>query len=193
MLANTTSYYTFNDPMDLMLDAMREIAFRASLKAGAENATTLTNAAQNTAYAGRRTYSIYRTDYLYLGLAVALSFVGVATTAGTFYGWWQLGRNVSFNPFELGKAFRAPLLTDAGSNVSPHAYPTCLRERRIRYGGAVDNKSKEEPVVVSSDPHSTTTTSSMPDADHHHHDGYLVIDDDVGDIRSPRAGDAFGV
>lgn len=174
MLADTASrYYTFNDPMDLMLDAIREIAFRASLKAGIENATT-TDASQVMAYVGHRTYSIYRTDYLFLGLAVALSLVGVATTAGTFHGWWQLGRNVSMNPFELGKAFRAPLLSDAGSNISPEKFPTHLKERTVRYGVS---KTKAVP---------SCPTMFMHEAE------YLVVDD-IGEVRSPRSRDSFGM
>ena len=46
----STSSSAFSDPMDLMIDTMREVAFRASVKAGKENATITNASADRTIY-----------------------------------------------------------------------------------------------------------------------------------------------
>lgn len=143
----TSGYYIFNDPMDLMLDGLREIALRASLKVGKEN-VTMEGVKQSVPFVSYGTYSVYRTDYPYLIFAVLISFAGVSSVIATFYGWWRLGRSLSMNPFEIGKAFRAPMLEDAGSNVSFDTFPAHLKNSRIRYGSV---PSETESGVGSTD------------------------------------------
>jgi len=86
---------------------------------------------QSASYNGSRTYSIYRTDTVYLVFAVMISIAGVVSVMVTFYGRWHLGRHVSMNPLEVCKAFRAPILEEAGSDVS---LPANLKNLRVIYG-----------------------------------------------------------
>lgn len=147
--ASRTGYYNFNDPMDLILDGLREIAFRASLKVGKDNAT-MDGVKQKVSYVSYGTYSVYRTDYPYLVLAVLISLAGVISVVATLYGWWRLGRNTSMNPLEVGKAFRAPMLADAGSNVSFDAFPAHLKKSRIRYGSVPSETTMSVVSVAAS-------------------------------------------
>ena len=125
----------FNDPMDLMIDTMRDVAFRASVKAGKENAT-ITNARQTVPYTGSAVSSIYRTDYWFLGVAIVISLLGVISVGAAYNGWWQLGRDMSMSPLEIAKAFDAPLLVGTGSNVPGGQLPPYLRDYEVRYGAA---------------------------------------------------------
>lgn len=146
MLVNASStlgYPAFADPMDVMLDSIRNIAFRAALKAGSEGNDTFTQAVQDVPYTGYRVYSVYRTHYTFMLIAVALSLLSLLSVFITMYGWWQLGRNVSMSPFEIAKAFDAPLLRAAGSNAVFKGYPSVLKSQNIRYGAKVDRETHE--------------------------------------------------
>lgn len=125
---------TFRDPMNLMLTDLRNIAFRAALKAGKEENATITQASQTINYTGHRLSTIYRTDYRFMSIAVGLSLLNLLFISTTLYGWWQLGRDVSMSPFEIAKAFDAPLLHTAGSNIAFRRFPSEVKDQKIRYG-----------------------------------------------------------
>lgn len=110
--------FLFQDPMAIMLDAIREIAFRTSVHAAMNaNITNITNAQQEIEYHGFAKHSIYVTDFRYMAAAVAVSIFSLFAVGLTLWGWWELGRRVSLSPLEIAKAFDAPLLTHAGSNL----------------------------------------------------------------------------
>lgn len=89
---NNSDVYHFNDPMDTMLSSLQNIAFRAALKAGAEEGNnTITLVKQNIAYTGRESFSIYRTDYVSMIIAGALGLLTIGSVCAVLYGWWELG------------------------------------------------------------------------------------------------------
>lgn len=150
----------FGDPVTSMLDSLRDIAFRAAVKAGGEEDDTVTHATQTLQYRGYRVSSIYRTDRKFLFAALGLSLLCLLCISVTLYGWWQLGREVSMSPFEIAKAFDAPLLVTAGSNVVFRKFPNAVTELRVKYGSVTIEKScveseaamtREERLVVDSD------------------------------------------
>ena len=58
-----TGQATIQDPMDQMLDAVREITFRTAVHAGKDTSThNVTNAVQSVGYRGYQLQSIYITD-----------------------------------------------------------------------------------------------------------------------------------
>ena len=134
VIANDTSFtYSFHDPMSQMLDAIYEIAFRASSQAGQDNATA-TKASQTSPYQGQGLHTIYVTNKTYMSLAAVIGFLSVVAVGFTLWGWWELGRQMSLSPLEIAKAFDAPLLRQAGSNVRPSQMTFSSLERRIQYG-----------------------------------------------------------
>jgi hypothetical protein len=52
----------------------------------------------------------------------------------TFYGWWELGRNVSLSPIEIAKAFNAPIFMNVPSNRDIDAMLKELDGVKVRYG-----------------------------------------------------------
>lgn len=123
----------YNDPMHIMLDGIREIAFRASVRAGKDNAT-VTDAPQVVSYTGLGSHTIYVTNSIYMAFAAAVTTLNLVAVAATFYGWWELGRDMSMSPLEIAKAFDAPLLRKVGSNVSFNQMDGTALTVQIRYG-----------------------------------------------------------
>ncbi|RYN58159.1 hypothetical protein AA0114_g2009 [Alternaria tenuissima] len=130
-----TGQATVQDPMDQMLDALREITFRTAVHAGKDTSThNVTNAVQSVEYRGYQLQSIYITDPKYMVAAAILSVLSIIAVDATFYRWWELGRPFSMGPLELASAFEAPLLRaaseDAGLDDNVH--------RRLVLGLATD-------------------------------------------------------
>lgn len=47
--------------------------------------------------------SVFRTTYAYFAGAVVLELMCICLIAPTYWGWWKLGRSVSFSPLEIAK------------------------------------------------------------------------------------------
>lgn len=139
MVGNDTE--TFDDPMEDMLDKIREIAFRTAVHAGKQNATT-TDAKQTVKYTGSATHPIYHTDFRYMAAAAVLSIASTVAIAATFYGWWELGRNVSFTPLDIAKAFDAPILAPLGSNLDLSKKENLgdIAAAKVRYGERISEQ-----------------------------------------------------
>lgn len=82
--------------------------------------------------------TVYHSEYPYLAGAIALLLLSVALVLPTFYGFWDLGRPISLNPIETGKAFNAPLLAGPGSNASLEALAKRVGSIEVRYGEEID-------------------------------------------------------
>lgn len=168
---------SFSDPMDDMLDKMREIAFRTSVRAGRDLANA-TDAEQTVRFSGSATHSIYVTDFRYMAAAAALSIASIVAISITFYGWWELGRYVSLTPLDIAKAFDAPLLAPLGSNLdlSMKKNLGSIAAERVRYGEKVTE-------------HATTTQYVGGSKEHGRRRLVMGLS---GDVRRPTAGEAYG-
>ncbi len=145
-----------------MLLSMRQFAFRLSIAAGRDfycdpvwrNRTRVDEAqcagftapwTQAFPYTSTRERNIYRTNWRYVGAAVAASLLGVASVLPLYYGWWQLGRAVSLNPLELAQAFRAPLLAGAApSNATRADLARASGALRVRYAVVAEAAEKDQ-------------------------------------------------
>lgn len=132
-----TGEATIQDPMDQMLDAVREITFRTAVHAGKDTSThNVTNVVQSVEYRRYQLQSIYITDPKYMVAAAILSVLSIIAVGATFYGWWELGRAFSMGPLELASAFEAPLLKAAGEDagLDGDAHRITARELRVQFG-----------------------------------------------------------
>lgn len=139
-------YMSWNDPMDDMINTIREIAFRTALYAASSN-QTLANSTQTVSFLGAENQTIYVTDYRYLMLGAVVSLLGIIAVVPTFWGWWENGREVSMSPLEVAKAFDAPLLASADCNATSEELLDQIGSRCVRYGevrlNADDSESAE--------------------------------------------------
>jgi hypothetical protein len=168
---------TFEDPMEDMLDKFREIAFRASVRAGKDRAI-VTDAQQSVTYHGTANHSIYTTDFRYMIAAAIVSLASIVAISATFYGWWQLGRTATLGPLEIAKAFDAPLLAQVGSNVnlSDNRNLGDVGATKIQYGVGADE--------------SAYTTQYA--GGHMNQQRRRLVIGPAGQVRRPIGGDLFG-
>jgi len=92
---------TWSNPMDDVIELTRNIGFRASLQYAQYNTTDK----QKVTYDSGTTTLVYVTDYEKMWIAVLVSLIGIFSVLPTFWGWWELGRDVSLNPLEIANAF----------------------------------------------------------------------------------------
>lgn len=137
------------DPLEQVIAIMNELLFR-----GGAQVASLANARpeslgldKNCLYQngtcslwqtinGTRTdeVSVYHTNMTFWGLAAFTQFLAIALIVPIFWGWWRLGREVSFSPFEIAKAFDAPLLQAAHSNSKAEGIVSTVGFIPVRYG-----------------------------------------------------------
>ena len=124
---------TFDDPMDDMIAGARELMFRTAVSAGSLNSSYR----QSISATATGAQNVYKSQYLFLGLATMLSGLGILFVTMTFNGFWQLGRRVTLSPIETAKAFNAPLLSNNDSNAPMRSLLDELGMRPVRYGAVV--------------------------------------------------------
>jgi hypothetical protein len=134
---------SWSDPTTDMLQAARELAFRVSLQTA--NASDATNMQAMGGAVQEQVVLIYTTKYLFLGLALLFTLLGVLCIIPTFMGWWDLGRNVSMSPLEIAKAFDARSLAGADSNAEVGKLLKEVGERKIQYGVLVGGDHMMSP------------------------------------------------
>lgn len=121
------------DPTHDLLMAVREVAFRLAFQ------TNVTDVAVQEMRAERLvTEVVYRSDYMFLGLALMFIALSALTVMPLLLKWWRVGREVSLSPVEVARAFGAPeLVAGSGSNSSARELLREVGSRNIRYGEAV--------------------------------------------------------
>lgn len=122
-----------------MLRNLLELMFRTALSAGSGNRSYV----QNITLQETHDEIVFASHLEFFAGAVGLMFATLVFVASNFYGWWQLGRNMTMSPIEIASAYNVPLLR--GHEVSANANVDMQLEkiggRRVRYGEIVDDTS----------------------------------------------------
>jgi hypothetical protein len=121
------------DPTNYMINQIRQIAFRASVQAAKDNATS-SNATQFIQYTGDSAETIYVTDFRLIAIAAFLNILAIIVILPTYRGWWKLGRQFSLSPLEIARAFGAPLLRETESNATWEHISEQVGARKVKYG-----------------------------------------------------------
>lgn len=132
----------WSDPTDDILNAFRELSFRTSLYAAADTSLGHTEIGsdrgmrsnQTVAYTGYTIQALYLMDWRFMVGGLVVSLLAALSVLPLFYGFWDLGREVSMNPFEIAMAFDAPLLADAGAHCDAGDIVKQIGDRNIMYG-----------------------------------------------------------
>lgn len=155
ILNDTIDDFSSVDPLDQVMSTMNKLLFRggalaASLPGASPESLGMDSncLGENRECSlwqtinGTRTdeVSVYHTVYKFWGLAALTQFLAIALIAPIFWGWWRLGREVSFSPFEIAKAFDAPLLRAAHSKDKAEGIIASVGYMPVRYG-VVDHDS----------------------------------------------------
>jgi hypothetical protein len=80
----------------------------------------------------------YKTNTGYMFGAIASVLVCVLCVIPSYYGYWQLGHDVTLGPFEIANAFRAPVLDNPrATNAGVKALIKEVGGRQVKYGEMV--------------------------------------------------------
>jgi hypothetical protein len=137
----------FRDPTDYLLKQAREFMFRTAVGTASGNSSDI----QTAIVQQRQSVGIYRSHYIFLGLAAGISLAAVLIVFATFHGYWRLGRSMTLSPVELAKAFNAPLLAFEDSNAEVNELVAAAGAKPVRYGlvqadASEDSSGEMKPV-----------------------------------------------
>ncbi|KAK3702091.1 hypothetical protein LTR37_015066 [Vermiconidia calcicola] len=132
-------YWT--DPSPDIVAAARELMFRSSLQLGTSSTLQTVNAT-----VARQT-NVYRTDYLFVILATAVTAVAVIVTIPTLLGTWTFGRKMTLSPIEIAKAFHSPQLANCDSNAELTVLSQEVGHRRVRYGAVMEDSASANTIL----------------------------------------------
>ena len=139
---------SFSDPVNDLVQSVRDLMFRAAVAATANSTSQYVTAKQTS------NQPIYQSNYMYMVLAAVCTALGWLATLPVFIGWWHVGRKVSLSPIETAKAFKAPMLRNTDSNADADALLKEVGNRKIRYGAVtvygseLDGLEMNEPQLV---------------------------------------------
>lgn len=133
---------SWSDPTDDILNAIRELSFRTSLYAATDTSLDHTEidsdqgmrSNQTVAYTGYTIHALYLMDWRYMVGGLVVSLLAALSVLPLFYRFWDLGREVSMNPFEIAMAFDAPLLADAGPHCAAGDIVKQIGDKNVMYG-----------------------------------------------------------
>lgn len=99
----------------------------------------------------------YQTNYHFLAGAIAATFFSMLCVLPVYWGYWELGRNVSLDPFEIAQAFGAPMLMDHQQKTKQGYVSEVLKEdgtTKVRFGRVLGERKgqlgidREQNVVA---------------------------------------------
>ncbi|THY96242.1 hypothetical protein D6C92_04001 [Aureobasidium pullulans] len=94
----------------------------------------------------------YKTNRSYMFGALASMLVCVLCVLPSYYGYWQLGRDVTLGPFEIANAFRAPVLDHpAVANAGVKDLIREVGKREVKYGEMVQNDAPSRLAIAEPD------------------------------------------
>jgi hypothetical protein len=137
---------SWNDSINDMLQTIKQLAFRTAVQVAQQNPDPAF--AQNVAYTGTKSTTVYKSNYSLMAVAVAINFLGLLAILPVYYGWWELGRNTSLSPLETGLAFGAPLLRDLDGNATARQILERVGERRVKYGETFGSGREGEGFLI---------------------------------------------
>lgn len=110
---------SYRDPHDEVYQSLNRLGFYTGALAASENASYAASrmdaglSVHSTATGYRiGPHNVFHTDYWFFLVAALVDLVCITLVAPTYWGWWRLGRPLSFSPLELAKVCVHPLQID---------------------------------------------------------------------------------
>lgn len=102
--------WSYRDPHKDMLWDLNKLMFMLGANFGSGqqvNGQTTNPIIQKTAMGYiQGSHNVFATNLHWFGAAAVVELVCVALILPTYFGWWKLGRSVSFSPLEIAKVWR---------------------------------------------------------------------------------------
>ncbi|KAG9853191.1 hypothetical protein KCU98_g3214, partial [Aureobasidium melanogenum] len=146
--SSTGCDYQYRDPLDYVIREINLLMFAVTLDPWSYNMEQ-TNVSYDTS-ATQYAYSIhYKTNHGFMWGALASILVCVLCVIPSYWGYWQLGRDVTLGPFEIANAFRAPVLDHpAVANAGVKDLIREVGQREVKYGAMVDNEASGRLAIA---------------------------------------------
>lgn len=147
---STACDFQFQDPLDYTIRQINLLTFGVSIDAWyndwANNNYTMTTPATAMQYS---TSIHYKTNRNYMYGALASILFCVLCVLPSYWGYWQLGRDVTLGPFEIANAFRAPVLDHpAVANAGVKDLIREVGQREVKYGAMVHNDASGRLAIA---------------------------------------------
>lgn len=142
--------FAYRDPLDYTILQVNSLMFVLAVDPWGvnynNNNLTLTEKFRATQYGS----SIhYVTERRYMWAALATMLVCVLCVLPSYWGYWQLGRDVTLGPFEIANAFRAPVLDHpAVANAGVKDLIREVGQREVKYGAMVHNDASGRLAIA---------------------------------------------
>lgn len=145
----------WKDPQDKILSSLNQLMFRTGvhaaqtynetyLKSRLDPGLEITYSVEGSP---PNTVNVFKSNFSWFAGAAVMELFTISTIAFTFWGYWRLGRHVSFSPVDLARAFDAPLLPAGASEAEKLAARRQSRALRVQYGVVKDGGSEEKMVI----------------------------------------------
>jgi hypothetical protein len=156
---------TFQSPTFDVLNIVREIAFRTAIRmpttsdtspyfnmSGAVNQTEQdawhAATAQIIPVEQTGTEVVYKSQYLFLIIAIVFTFLATFSVLIIFNGWWYLSRKVSLSPIEVARAFAAPSLIHSDPNAEIKMLLKQVGDVEVGFPAPTDERGEYGPVTT---------------------------------------------
>lgn len=93
---------------------------------------------------GVRSSTVYEAQWWYAVAAVLISIISSFSLASLFWGWWELGRDVSLNPLEIALAFDSSMFENVNSNSRRSQIVRVVGRQKVIYSVVEAVKKKKE-------------------------------------------------
>ena len=143
--------YLYRDPLDHILRRLNLLTFILAVDPDQHdmdnsNSFTATTSIVAEEY-GRSIH--YKTNHGFMWGALASILFCVLCVLPSYWGYWQLGRDVTLGPFEIANAFRAPILDHP--TVANAGVKVLIREvgqKEVKYGAMVQNDASGRLAIA---------------------------------------------
>jgi hypothetical protein len=146
--------YQYHDPLDYVIRRINMLMFRLSINPSIDDRDVDfdSNTGPVEAPIRAQEYRVslhYKTNRGFMYGALASILVCVLCVLPSYWGYWQLGRDVTLGPFEIANAFRAPILDHPSvANAGVKVLIREVGEREVKYGEMVQNDASGRLAIA---------------------------------------------
>ena len=138
-LMQTKCDVRFSDPTNDIVSMFNSILFRAGVLTGKwRNTTHLLDeglSVHQTVQAQQmEKQNIFHSDLRWFAGAAAIQCITIMLILPVFWGWWNIGVELTLSPFQTAKMLDAPILKDVNSAAGATGISNDIGDRKVKFG-----------------------------------------------------------
>jgi hypothetical protein len=142
-------YFAYSDSLDYLIRQINQLTFALAVDPWHSNYDNAPFTPTNISAIQYGSSIHYKTNHGFMWGALASILVCILCVLPSYWGYWQLGRDVTLGPFEIANAFRAPILDHP--SVANAGVKVLIREvgqREVKYGEMVQNDASGRLAIA---------------------------------------------